>query len=372
MLQALYIEKKCKPHPLAVASVKDFACEAGEGVDLDILDEPRVTLYCLDNASRRAIFVETDPDVEATESTFLWQGQYEHARRLLALPYDDLRRLAGPIDGTGITFIHSVGRCGSTLLTEAFREAGSVTSLAEPDVYTQIAGWRSEGKWTDSELIDLARSATAFLLRPAAATSERLSVVKLRGIWIADLLRTALPEASHVFLYRGLRSWIVSSARAYFTLFDNPSEESWARLVRHLARYSPFLAEELQTSRDVPSPLEVLALQWLSVVHRYVEERERTPMLRVRYEDMVAHPHETIGSVFHHVGLPGESVSAGVRTFERDSQEGTLLSRDAIRTRAGEAITEREWDRVRAVVERYPLSCSDARALPDIALCMVV
>src|SRR5690349_11193136 len=93
--QYLTIESKERQMAGFLASLADFTVTAGMSVDADIVRaNPHISLYCLDDASKRAIFVELPPGVDLASAAFVYQTQYEQAKRLIAIPYDSFIRLA--------------------------------------------------------------------------------------------------------------------------------------------------------------------------------------------------------------------------------------------------------------------------------------
>ncbi|HSH78164.1 MAG TPA: hypothetical protein VLA19_06495 [Herpetosiphonaceae bacterium] len=83
--QRLSIEAKRRENPIALVRLDDFEYREGGNVDPKIVvGQPTVSLYCLDHDSRRAIFVETPPDVDLSQAPFYYQAQYEAA--ILILP----------------------------------------------------------------------------------------------------------------------------------------------------------------------------------------------------------------------------------------------------------------------------------------------
>ena len=155
-VQVLQIERKIRRNPVRPVSLDDFEWSpAGTTVAPSILlDEPTITPYSLDHAQRRAIFVETPPDVDLSQAPFYYQWQYEHAVRLFVAPYDLLYDLTQTIrlQGENLIIIHSTGRCGSTLFSHAFNQVPGVVSLSEPDVYTLLVGLRRPDGSLDPEL----------------------------------------------------------------------------------------------------------------------------------------------------------------------------------------------------------------------------
>ena len=58
----LIIKERKRQDPFSVADPSDFKFENGESVEPQIVvTNPRISLYCLDHAHRRALFVETLP-----------------------------------------------------------------------------------------------------------------------------------------------------------------------------------------------------------------------------------------------------------------------------------------------------------------------
>ncbi len=80
------------------ASLADFTVTASDAVSADIVrTSPNISLYCLDDAAKQAIFVELPPDVDLAKAPFVYQTQYERAQRLIAVPYDTFRQLASTL-----------------------------------------------------------------------------------------------------------------------------------------------------------------------------------------------------------------------------------------------------------------------------------
>ena len=82
-----------------------------------LLNNPQITIYAFDDEGQRAVFVETPPGINLTAAPFYYLAQKEHAERVYTLPYKTFNDLARTLpDPTHLVLLHSVGRCGSTLL----------------------------------------------------------------------------------------------------------------------------------------------------------------------------------------------------------------------------------------------------------------
>src|SRR5262245_1203141 len=128
----LIIDSKVKASPFAIVSVNDFQAHMGEHLDPHIiLEQPNISLYCLDHDKRQMIFVETSPEVDLLRAPFYFIVQYEAAQRLIAVPYHTLHALADEVelDPGRIILFYSTGRCGSTLLSHVMNLNSSVVSF---------------------------------------------------------------------------------------------------------------------------------------------------------------------------------------------------------------------------------------------------
>jgi hypothetical protein len=368
MVQILEIQQKIKAHPNSPASLEDFAYARGEHIEAEIiLRSPCISLYCVDDKQRLAIFVQTPESVDLTPSPFYYQAQYAHAQRLLAISYGTLHHLAAqlPAGDLPLVLLYSVGRTGSTLLSKAFGALGTVYSLSEPDIYTQAVRLRlAAGGARDDEVRALLASSTRLLLAPAAHRGAAVGVLKFRSpcIEIADLLGQAFPQARNLFLYRDLAAWLPSAA-AMFGIFEEDAAQQLPGLITAFAGRTPLLAARLQEPGEPPTAVEFVALLWLAVVQRYLAQQRAGAWYALRYEDLVAQPAQTLQEVLAFVGLPPHLVDSALQAYAQDAQEGTGLSRAALRGRARRELTEQEKEQVREVVQRYFLAGPD-RSIP--------
>ena len=192
----LHIVEKVKPFEVVPARLENFITrDGGEVSGQNLVDHPNISLYCLDDLNRRAIFVETPPDVDLLQAPFYYNAQYQYAQRLFAMSYADFHRLADSIEVGNLILIYSISRCGSTLISRALSTVDGVQSLSEPDIYTQIHTLRHQDKSRDAEYARLLQSATRLLSKNTPALA-----IKFRGmcIHIGDLLYQEFPQASNL------------------------------------------------------------------------------------------------------------------------------------------------------------------------------
>ncbi|HZM24533.1 MAG TPA: hypothetical protein VFC02_22490 [Anaerolineales bacterium] len=85
-----------------------------------------------------------------------------------------------------------------------------------------------------------------------------------------------------------------------------------------------------------------------------------SPVLAVRYADLIEAQEETLRQIFSYCGLALNSLQLGLRAYGRDSQEGTLLARENSREGNKRMLNEAQLRSVTAILQRHPvLNISD-------------
>jgi hypothetical protein len=165
-------------------------------------------------------------------------------------------------------------------------------------------------------------------------------------------------RARNLFLYRNLVPFIRSWVRAFTPDIDSLSTEERRGLIEYVARKLPLFSEELRNRTDITA-VEVFGYAWLSTTHRYIRLREDgIRILPVRYEDLNADPVREFKKMFRYVGPPIDRVQSVLPAFDRDSQAGSVLSREEV-GRRNVTIDDRQWGLVRDLVRRHPVAGGD-------------
>jgi hypothetical protein len=358
----LQIKRKLRPYRGfgLLASLRDFVYTIGEPVEPRVVVEnPNISLYCLDDRTRQAIFVETPGEVDLVREPFLFEAQYQQALRLIALPYEVLHTLARDLRevSENLIFIYSVGRCGSTLVSKAFNETGQVLSLSEPDVFTQIVELREPDGSRDEELSGILLSSTRVLCAWAAHRGRSACAIKFRSFCIetADLMCGLFPEAKRVFLYRNAESWVKSAVRA-FRITEPRNVAIMRQAQADMARLLPVeRAYPIKPASEL-SVTEYLTVCWLSVLQRYLWlDRKGIRMCALRYEDLIAEPERMLGELFAYCGLPLGLADVACNAFGKDSQAGSGLSRQSIEQGLSVHLDERRIPEIRKVLANDPI-----------------
>jgi hypothetical protein len=332
----LEITARKRRDPFAVADPSDF--EFSEGLPIDpqiILANPLISLYCLDHANRRALFVETAPGVDLSQAPFLYQAQYENTVRLIGVPYETFHDLARTIslDDQKLILVYSVGRTGSTLLGSALNAVEGVIGLSEPDVFTQLVTYREWDGSNDAEISALVKSCMKILCKPTEQTPDpRGWVIKFRSfaIELDDLFYKHFPNTRNIFLYRHAESWLNSMYRVFG---DTEGDIGFRTFIQGwLSTLVPPIAKHVQAGGALLSYSSMFSKLWLNTLERYMNlQNSGMPGLAIRYEDVKAAPQETLGKIFEYCGLPMTSMEAVYQVLEKDSQAGSGMSQETLR-----------------------------------------
>jgi hypothetical protein len=350
--RVLHIVDKVTPMEFFPAVPQNFVLREGESVPPEVvLEDPDVSLYCLDDENRQALFVQTPPGVDLFRSPFYYLAQYQHAQRVIAVPYDTLHRLADglPAGAGNLVLIYSVGRCGSTLISQSFKAVDGVLSYSEPDVYTQIAMLRHRDRSRDDEYLRLIGTCTRILRRDASTVALKF---RASGIHLGDLFHRLYPDARNIFLHRHAERWL-ESMNAGFTP-NLPGPEAEPTFTRFVMAQAPLLKPFVRRHRRQPTLTEAYALNWLSVVDKYLTlRRDGVPFLTVRYEDIKAQPRATLLDLLAYCGLRIEDFDRAYDTFSADSQEGTVLSLANRQKNPAPALSPQDYQQARAVLAEH-------------------
>jgi len=366
--QYLTIEAKHRPQINYLASLTDFSVTPGDTVNPNIIcDKPNISLYCLDDVEKRAIFVELPPDVDLATVPFIYHTQFEQAQRLIAVPYPTFRRVANTLPTVDhLIMIYITGRCGSTLLSQLFNELDDVLSLSEPDVGTQFVHLRNADGSRDAELRDL------FLFKPTTTKTPSTYVLKQRNesLQVMDLFQATFPQAKNLFLYRDAIGW-VTSFYYIFQRFESqkgkPFSESMPldACIAFFSQYFNYdfthLAACLDADTTEISLVQELGLWWLAGMEWYLTQYTRgIPILAVRYADLITQKEQVVTEIFKHCGLPSEEATSTLGVFARDSQADTPLARENPHEGNKRRLSDEQRTEVVSILQRHAvLTVSD-------------
>lgn len=357
---SLTIEKRERRGAGFLASLADFSVSEGDEISPEtVRANPNISLYCLDEPSKRAIFAELPPEFDLARVPFVYQTQYEQAQRLIAIPYDSFIHLAHDLPKVeNLIMIYMTGRCGSTLLSHVLNELDSVLSLSEPDVATQFVHLR--GAYDESTLRELLDCTVRVLFKPTAWKTPATAALKLRseGTQILDLFQATFPQVRNLFLYRDAVGWVTSFYRV-FTQNGPPTlipieELRWAFEVLY-AYDGTHLIDLLEPGTTEITMVQFLALWWLATMEWYLAKHAQGyPVLAARYVDLNAHREEVLTSIFAYCGLPVSKVKETLGVFARDSQAGTFLAREKPGEGNALRLSAEQHNEIASILRRHP------------------
>jgi hypothetical protein len=345
------------------ASLADFSVTSAEAVSADIVrTHPNISLYCLDDAAKQAIFVELPPDVDLAAAPFVYQTQYEQAQRLIAVPYNTFVQVASQLPAVKhLIMIYMTGRSGSTLVSNLFNELDTVLSLSEPDVATHFVNLRDTDGSRDAELRKLLDSMVRFLFKPTSFKTPSTFVLKLRneGTQLMDLFQATFPQAKNLFLYRDAIGFVQSFYRI-FKRQQVPEQRPLDEFLAQFRQISSYDITHLTTYLDKGtteiSTLQFLTLWWLAVMEWYLTQQEREiPALAVRYDDLNTHRERVVTELFKYCNLPTAQVQETLRAFACDAQAGTDLARENPEEGNQLKLSKEQLDELTRIVKRHPI-----------------
>jgi hypothetical protein len=329
----LNIKENNRSRAISIVSPDDFSYEPGPEIAPDlILADPRFSLYCFDPINNAAIFAECEDPSAVDRAVFYYQGQAEHAIGLASMPLEIFHRVARqlPIEQERIIFVHSVGRCGSTLLSKVLQAVPSVHSLSEPDDLTQIGNLRVTGTLTDAEICDLLSSSIRWRFKARTGEPAQFLAVKPRSevMGLADLLGPLFPEAKHFFLYRNGLAWMRSLFRGFSADRDVYDVEKNREMAQSWARNVPLVREFISDGASL-NPVQIRILAWISCTEAYLGLAEMPiPTCAAKFEDLTAHPVPVLKQFLEFCEISDLDWPAIEEVLGRDSQAGSIYDRE--------------------------------------------
>lgn len=360
--QVLHIEGKIHPYQIAIVELDgNFTYTDGGSINSNIiLDDPNVSLYCFDDKNRRAIFVETPPEVDLTQAAFYFQTQYEQATRLIAIPYDEVIQLAQTITSPEhLIFIHNIGRSGTTLLSKIFDQLDEVVSWSEPGLYSELTVLRELDGSRDEEISALLDAGTRLLCRPTERKPNATTFAIKPQAWvieITDLLHKLYPNSHNLYLYRNILTWAASFFRVLTQVglnIDGPSHPVPGSRGRDIQVQSLFdtLAPEGHSSLIFSEFMMVQVISWFN---RYIElYNAGVPFMAVRYEDFSTHKEAVARSILEYCDLAQEDMSSIMQIFGQDSQAGTNFARKQADQSNKDELTESQREKLLAMLQKH-------------------
>lgn len=330
------IKSRKRDSPLDFSLIEQFELDAGQEVSSQIIIDERIWHpYTIDVENQALVFLDMPADIDLSQETFVYPRQFEEATRLLLVPFSDLMTLSEQVRiPENITFIFSIGRCGSTLLHQIFNQIEGVSSYSEPDPTTTLSLHWQEQAMSEAPIGDIVEATTKLQIHTLTKSSNHV-VLKFRG-QVSVLMPhyfKRFPNANHIFMYRKPLNWARSMHR--FLRVFHQDEKVSIEVINYLTRmFSPEIKLQISNYVDVSREhfelAEVIALLLVLQLEDYHQNTDKQHLFNLHYEDMLDEPKTVLGTLLDYCGIPQSELSNALKGFERDSQEGTDIARDSL------------------------------------------
>jgi hypothetical protein len=316
------------------------------------------SLYCLDIANDRAVFVELPADVDLARAPFAYAAQFAQAKRAAIVPLDALPALADQVIQTAnVALLMSTGRCGSTLASRIFAQIPGVWSLSEPDWFTNLAFARFD--LTPARLKMLIKSCTALSCRPPNPDQVQTVVLKPRSEMMvqASAYVDALPDANAVFLYRDCFGYVNSLYRFAQRMLGvkdpAPHSPEWeiGRQLGTINAPKAILADYFGPDEKIPF-MDLMVLGWSLRMGAYLQATGGGMQVSpIHYADLNRDRAGQTHRLLESCGIDTAHLETALHGFDSDAHAGSAGEN----TVAAEPISETQRARIRTLLDRWGL-----------------
>ncbi len=348
---------------------EEFDLRDAGSVDADIvLRSPNTSLYMVATEMRSAVFAELPPGVDITLAPFSRRAQFEHARRLVVVSFEELERLADSVpQPRKLVFFYNTSRSGTTLVHHMLNRLEGVASLAEVNFFANLLWQRDVGK-VDFGPTTIEEVLTWALRMQAWRYADRTLVFKLRHseLQLLPVIDEIAPDNERIMLYRDALSVGASWKQQYgdWGWDRDYSVDELAERFLVTRTTQEVLRRWLDASLLSALPAEVAILSmWIDAIVPYLEAEQRgVPFFTLRYDDLVAEPERMLRKLLAHLALPADGIDRALGVLPEDSQAGTPIARKHGRPNQ----TVLKVDEVRRITE--VLAMHPRKLKPDIVL----
>ena len=176
----------------------------------------------------RVICTELDwRDLKSTDDdcTFYYQKQRAYSTMVYSVPMNDFVEACSilPENSDKVVFLHSTGRCGSTLLSRIIGCTEAFVTISEPDFFSAMTLYVQTGAMDKHVSVPLYAAATRLLVHKELSASPQYKVlIKLRSFAITQAAAIVhnLPGSKNIYMYRNAMDTIDSYAIAFAPMLE--------------------------------------------------------------------------------------------------------------------------------------------------------
>ncbi|CAF4965435.1 unnamed protein product [Rotaria sp. Silwood1] len=175
---------------------------------------------------------------------------------------------------------------------------------------------------------------------------------------LVDPIYKLFPEIPHIFQFReNVEKATISSYKMMrdTTLWEETVylHSNFLKLAKWLFGYKQFKSA---TEKVKPESLLELALVIFATPYAFfLKNRHCYALPEVTYENLISKPEETIGAVFDVCGISKSLIPEALTALNRDSQAGTLLSRDQMARVKNIELSELNRKRLNGIAKKMEL-----------------
>jgi hypothetical protein len=332
-----------------------------------VLREPGWTLFSYDIKRSQAVFLDIGGDSDLSAAPFGYLVQFERARRLALVSFQELFALSEKIaNPKNLVQLFNIGHCGSTLLHHVFNRAPGVWCISEPVCFVNMAMERAS--IDDATMHRLAQAGFRFLTLFKGASDADLMVVKHFSQSTTQLktLHDAQPSGRSLFMYRDGKSWTNSiyhfAQKMGGKMIVDRDMRDFAWWIISGNSSQKELDGVVDMTADVVTFDTLAAVAWALHIKQYSEAiAVGVPMMAVRYNELTHDREKTVARIFQHCGISSDAVAQTLDAFDADSQEGTRTARSI----AVSHFNDENYQRVAAVFAHPRIAIDPDLILPD-------
>lgn len=351
------IAKKSKVRSEHIVSRDDFKLRVqGKLTIQDVVDNVNLSLYCLDDEKRVALFVETPRHVELLNFRLFHQAQFEFAQRVVEVRYQDLAKIVQRLEVKleHLIFFHAMQSCAVRQMQQLWCKSENVIYLKQPSVFSQVQQLSTRGGLRNREINHLLETCTTLLCARAMQREGKQAVViefHEANIQLAQRLIQQFPDAKNLFLYRDAQTYTQERVQAFCAsawrtfLFKASNAvvlkkwySLWLRRRRKTARRKYHLLEEYPSDTyENQGMLGFFVVNWLSGMDRYLRlYRRQLDLLPIQNIEFLLKPEQTFCEVIQYCGFddslklhPNNSNAPTVALQDESMQEEKLSLSEA-------------------------------------------
>lgn len=321
--------------PMGTTSRRHFICSHNRFENPRyIFENEHVTLMSIDE--EYAMFAEaSSKDMHLWKmeySGFMKLAQVKYCNKLILIPRNQFHRMADELGDpkVPIIFLFSVGRCGSTLMTQIMESTNHCVSISEPGPLGYILEKLVFQEEPRENLTVVCRDIVRWICRPCPSCNPLVYFVKVNPLCQSlPVVYDAFPSSKYLFMYRNVTDVLRS--------FDKVAKEFPSLIVASvISRHSSYLRGKFITKFDMQKCLKSDglwndriggAVLYVANCRIYLENGYNVlPISAIRYEDIMSDAAHAIRKIFDYCQLPASLIDAALDGLRTDAQRNTPVS----------------------------------------------